>query len=149
MRRCTLLIIVVLVVSTPAPSQSCPGPNNTKWSTSQQNCVDGVNTSCDSIAQDTCFYALIEGGGWFAVVFVVKRQGWTSDHCYVVFPAILAAAGVKPGDRLETLNRRRVTPSLIALFNQEKPKTFRVRYHRADSLRRRVGRSYVVTVTSR
>ena len=45
---------------------SCSGPDGTQWSSALNTCVGGVNTSCDSVNQTTCYYAfLINGAGFF------------------------------------------------------------------------------------
>ena len=81
----------------------CDGPTGEAWSAPHNACV-GANsqTSCDSVAQTTCYYAyLLDSLG---------KVGWSSGKFLagsglkVHEPGALAEIGLNPGDFVNKIN---------------------------------------------
>lgn len=79
---------------------NCGGPDGFKWD--GERCVSSSGqTSCDSVAGETCWYAfLIDGGkvAWFSGRFIAGQGLKISD------PSALASVGINAGDVIDRLN---------------------------------------------
>ncbi len=78
---------------------NCSGPDGTAYSVTQGSCVGGINTSCDSVARDTCYYAFLLNGVWFGGYF--DSDGVFTLCCCGLLP------DVQPGDQILQLGYRR------------------------------------------
>lgn len=81
---------------------SCNGPDSSKWSDQLGQCIASAQqTSCDSVAQDTCFYCyLIDSGdksSWFSGKF-------TGNGLKIVEPDLLGNLGIAAGDIVNKVN---------------------------------------------
>lgn len=114
-------------------SLNCGGPDNTKWD--GERCVtSGAQTSCDELAQDTCYYAaLIDGVGEGNEIYYLG--GRFLDDGRLEVGALLDAArvamdltqhwlgrtGLQVGDKIDLLNGRKVKPRAFLAFTPKYP----------------------------
>lgn len=105
----------------------CSGPDGTRWEPSVQTCGSTVQqTSCDDIAQTTCFYAYIQlisnplkaqAPTFFGGTFEENESGPFIVRCV----GDLAELGIKEGTVLHTINGHPITPKSLFRYTLDCP----------------------------
>src|SRR5258706_12342171 len=114
---------------------NCGGPNNSKWD--GERCVtSGAQTSCDSIAEDTCYYAALLDGitgneseiywlggrflddGRFEIGLLVSTAGNALDFSE---HGLLAPTELRIGDKINLLNGKKIKQKAFMAFKPKSP----------------------------